>query len=194
MALVDEIVKRLAKVPAESGPAATAAQKGESLNRAKRGDTTYQQGGVPAVPAALDCYVEALDIDPGCKSAYEGIARIVIGKASTEVAAVEAALRFLDAGAKRLPGDAAIADYQKKLRELVPQKAQPQRTSSGRLPAQPKRAEKSTRNCEYCGSPIPAGSEQCMSCQMSGEVMRPKAPEQPGILERIVTRLFFKKD
>ncbi len=26
------------------------------------------------------------------------------------------------------------------------------------------------KNCQYCGSPIPIGSDSCKSCQMSGEI------------------------
>jgi hypothetical protein len=30
-----------------------------------------------------------------------------------------------------------------------------------------------TLKCQYCGSPIPPGADQCRSCQMSGEIRQP---------------------
>jgi hypothetical protein len=188
VSFADDVVNVLKKPPYDDAPAAPEAARNEAGAIAKRALATYNQDPRGAGPtAALPVYLEALDLDPSCKLAYEGIAKLVLGRANDSRPAVEAALTFVDVGAKRLPQDADLKDLQKKLRAYLPAKpAEPAlaRTASSTRNA---RASSSARiqtgkpqlRCEYCKSPIPAGSDTCRSCEMSGEVQRPA-----GVVEK----------
>ena len=172
-----EIIQLLQRpLPAQ----ATEAARAEAENVVKRA----RAAATPDVGPTIKGYMDALELDPGCKSAYEGIAMTLIGangRQNLGKPAAEAAVSFFEGAQKRLPKDPAIQDLLKKVRGLVSETAMREPAiakPTGRI-APPKPAARDPnasgprRNCPYCGSPIPAGSDTCKSCQMSGEVMQP---------------------
>jgi predicted nucleic acid-binding Zn ribbon protein len=172
-----EIIQLLQRpLPAQ----ATEAARAEAESVVKRA----RAGATPEIAPTIKGYMDALELDPCCKSAYEGIAMTLIGANGREglgKPTAEAAVSFFEGAQKRLPKDPAIQDLLKKVRGLVSETAMREPAiakPTGRI-APPKPAARDPnasgprRNCPYCGSPIPAGSDTCKSCQMSGEVMQP---------------------
>ncbi|MBI3725174.1 hypothetical protein HY251_14675 [bacterium] len=200
MAFGDDVVRILSKPPSESAPEAPEAARTEAAARARRGDSSLVNDPLGEGPArALALYQEALELDPSCKHAYEGIARVVLKRASPdERPAIDTAIRALDVGQKRLPQEGSLKELSKKLRALIPAEPGigdrdltpvPSVTPSGRQIASkswrgkgPGQGEQ--RICPYCKSPIPAGWAKCKSCSLSGEMPVPKLPERNASLKR----------
>jgi len=180
--LDDDVVQLLGRLPPliEAAPEAAV---NEAAVIVKRGQNSEKEPD-GSERLALKQYVDALDLDPGCRSAYEAIGRLLLSQKGLGKPAVEVAVHYFEAAQKKFPGDQPIQDISKRICAFhSPQAAiEPALAkSTGRMtpvkPATPPsgRAPKAgpTRKCQYCGSPIPAGAEQCKSCQMSGEIVKP---------------------
>jgi hypothetical protein len=175
-----EDIAKLLKPPSESDDQFTDIGRQEAVSRLKRAEASYAKDPRgPGAVAAIGFYREALDLDPLCKPAYEGIARIILARAADDRKALEFLSRWVAIARRRLPDDYDIATLEKKVKELLggPQKTTETRrtqrsTSTGRV-------KKPTLKCKFCGSPIPADSMVCMSC---GERERPAAVKKGGRL------------
>lgn len=180
MPLADEdVVALLGRLPPlQEAPEAA---RDEALVVVKRGQNFEAEPD--ADRAALKCYRDALELDPACKAGYEAVAKLLLRQRSLAKPAVEAGVRYLEHATKKFPDDAGISDLAKKMRALLSPAAaiEPalakstgkfppsKKVQSGRTPSPPGRQQK----CPYCGSPIPIGSENCKSCQLSGEIAMP---------------------
>jgi hypothetical protein len=190
---VEEAARWLAKVPREDAPAATEAARNEAANLSKRADALSAKDPRGTGPAeALPVWIEALDLDPSCRGAYEGVAKAVIARAEGDRPTIEAAVRFLASGLKRLPQDAALRELDKKLHSFLPaplaEPALAVKTHSA-SDLRPMAGLGAGRVCRFCNSPIPIGAAECRSCQMSGEIPThriqeeaPRARVAPGVL------------
>jgi hypothetical protein len=182
MPIADEdLATLLARVPAifDPTPAATA----EATAALKRGQNAALEPD--GERTALGCYRDALLLDPGCKPAYEALAKYLLARPALARPAAEAAARYFEVAVKKLPNDATIQDLARRVRGLLSEGAAIEPAlakSTGKFSPGAPEPKKGTgraappgkqRKCEYCGSPIPIGSEKCKSCNISGEIKRP---------------------
>ena len=68
---------------------------------------------------ALKAYREAIELDPGCKPAYEAIGKLSLARQKLPRDVAETVFEFFEFAQKCLPGDAAIQDLVKKPRAFI---------------------------------------------------------------------------
>jgi hypothetical protein len=172
-----EAVRILQKAPRDDAMEATGPAKAEAQKMAKRAESF--QSKTP--DKALAVWLEALDLDPSCKQAYEGIAKAVLVHADGDKAALDATLRTLAVGIKRNPSEGTLKDLEKKLKALLPAKSGEQASKQTGKPQFQVLTASSAKApggiCQYCKSPIPKGSSNCRSCQLSGELPVPRVED-----------------
>jgi predicted nucleic acid-binding Zn ribbon protein len=181
MPFPDDVVRLLSRAPGDGARAATESGRGEALATARQAQGTAD----PAT--ALSLHFGALELDANCKAAYEGIAKLVLANAPTDRAAVEGTLRLVDKAWRRSPSDTGLEALVKKLRAALPGLSAHRETAMARVAAKDPDERPTNRvvgakpssTCAFCGSPIPAGSPTCKSCDLSGEVRKPD-----GVVER----------
>jgi hypothetical protein len=178
-----EEIGKLLKMPSESDDHFTDAGRLEAASRLKRAESTYAQDPRgPGAVAAIGFYREALDLYPLCKPAYEGIAKIILARAADDKKALECLSRWVAIGRRKLPDDTDIATLEKKVNEML--RGPPKVTDTQRRARPPSArtgsVKRPTRNCPACGSPIPADSTTCRSCELSSEVGPPAGVKQEG--------------
>jgi hypothetical protein len=177
-----EDIGKLLKMPSEADEHFTDAGRQEAGSRLKRAESTYAQDPRgPGAVAAIGFYREAIDLYPLCKPAYEGIAKIILARAADDRKALECLSRWVEIARRRLPDDSDMVTLQKRVNELL--RGPPKVTDTQRRARPPSArtgsARRPTKTCPACGSPIPADSMTCRSCEMSTEV-GPSAVEKKG--------------
>lgn len=178
MTFAEDAARLLGKPPRDDAAPAPEPARREALVVVKRAETALAKDPV----AGLKTYLEALDLDPACKAAYEGILKTVLARADGDRPALEGALRYAAEGLRRLPQDAALRELEKKVRvALPPAPAEPALAAKTHKAPEPRpmAGHGAGRTCKFCGSPIPIGSPECRSCSMSGEL-----PKPGGVVDR----------
>lgn len=185
MGFAEDVEKLLATPPNGTGPPISDVAREEARRRVKSADATFAQDPRgPGVATALEAYREALELDAACKPAYEGIAKIVLARAADAKPALESLARWVAVGRARLPADSDLAALERRVKDLLPteeKSARPTRPSQRLL-----QKAAPTKNCKYCGSPIPADARACRSCQLSGELRVPTIDEGTGSKKPII--------